>query len=51
VLLEELPEGSMRPKVRACAAFVRETGGEALITSAEQFARALGGESGTRIAE
>jgi carbamate kinase len=50
VLLEELAEGSMRPKVRACAAFVRETGGEALITSAEQFARALNGESGTRIA-
>jgi carbamate kinase len=48
-LLEELPEGSMRPKVRACAAFVRETGGEALITSAEQFAPALKGESGTRI--
>ncbi len=48
-LLEELPEGSMRPKVRAGAAFVRETGGEALITSAEQFSRALRGESGTRI--
>jgi carbamate kinase len=50
-LLQELPEGSMRPKVRACAAFVRETGGEALITSAEQLSRALSGESGTRIAE
>jgi carbamate kinase len=48
-LLDELPEGSMRPKVQACAAFVRETGGEALITSAEQLARALEGESGTRI--
>jgi carbamate kinase len=48
-LLDELPEGSMRPKVRACAAFVRATGGEALITSAEQLSRALGGESGTRI--
>jgi carbamate kinase len=49
-LLDELPEGSMRPKVRACATFVRATGGEALITSAEGFARALEGESGTRIA-
>jgi carbamate kinase len=48
-LLDELPEGSMRPKVRACAAFVRATGGEALITSAEQLSRALSGESGTRI--
>jgi carbamate kinase len=48
-LLEELPEGSMRPKVRACAAFVRATGGEALIASAEAFSRALAGESGTRI--
>jgi carbamate kinase len=33
-LLPELPPGSMRPKVEACAAFVRATGGEALITSA-----------------
>jgi carbamate kinase len=49
-LLEELPEGSMQPKVRACAAFVRATGGEALITSAEQLRRALQGDSGTRIA-
>jgi carbamate kinase len=49
-LLSELPEGSMRPKVEACAAFVRATGGEALITSAEHLESALRGESGTRIA-
>jgi carbamate kinase len=49
-LLPELAEGSMRPKVEACAEFVRRTGGEALITSAEGLERALAGESGTRIA-
>jgi carbamate kinase len=49
-LLPELPEGSMRPKVEASLEFVRETGGEALITSAEALARAIRGESGTRIA-
>jgi carbamate kinase len=49
-LAPELPEGSMRPKVEACAAFVRSTGGEALITSAPELERALKGESGTRIA-
>ena len=50
-LLSDLPEGSMKPKVEACAAFVRATGGEALITSAPQLERALAGESGTRIAD
>jgi carbamate kinase len=40
----------MRPKVESCAAFVRETGGEALITSAAELERALRGQSGTRIA-
>jgi len=45
-LLEELPAGSMRPKVEAAFDFVRATGGEALITSAE----ALGNdEAGTRV--
>jgi carbamate kinase len=48
-LLEELAEGSMRPKVEAAAAFVRATGGEALITSAEALADALAGRAGTRI--
>jgi carbamate kinase len=45
----ELAEGSMRPKVEAAAAFVRATGGEALITSAEALGDALGGRAGTRI--
>jgi carbamate kinase len=49
-LAPELPEGSMGPKVESCAAFVRATGGEALITSAAQLERALEGKSGTRIA-
>lgn len=45
-ILDELPAGSMRPKIDAAFRFVRETGGEALVTSAE----ALGsGEAGTRI--
>ena len=45
-LLGELPEGSMRPKVEAAFDFVRATGGQALITSAE----ALGNdEAGTRV--
>ena len=50
-LLGHLPEGSMRPKVEAAAAFVRATGGEALITSAEALAEALDGRAGTRISE
>jgi carbamate kinase len=45
-LVERLPAGSMRPKVEAAFRFVRETGGEALITSAEALE---GGEAGTRI--
>jgi carbamate kinase len=45
-ILEELPAGSMRPKVEAALAFVRETGGEAVITSAEAL---RAGRSGTRI--
>jgi carbamate kinase len=45
-LLGELPEGSMRPKVEAAFDFVRATGGQALITSAE----GLGDdEAGTRV--
>src|SRR3954468_20994733 len=45
-LIETLPAGSMRPKVQAAFRFVGETGGEALITSAE----ALGnGEAGTTV--
>jgi carbamate kinase len=45
-LLRHLPAGSMRPKVEAAFAFVRETGGEALITSADAVAS---GEAGTTI--
>ena len=49
-LLPALPEGSMGPKVEACAAFVRATGGEALITSAAALRDALRGDAGTRVA-
>lgn len=37
-ILEELPAGSMRPKVAAAFRFVRASGGEALVTSAEAYA-------------
>jgi carbamate kinase len=49
-LLPELAVGSMRPKIEAAAEFVRETDGEALITSAAALEAALEGEAGTRIA-
>ena len=49
-LLPTLAAGSMRPKIEAVVEFVRSTGGEALITSAEALQRALHGEAGTRIA-
>jgi len=49
-LLGDLPDGSMRPKLQACVAFVRETGGRALITSADALGAALDGKSGTAIA-
>jgi carbamate kinase len=45
-LLAELPAGSMRPKVEAAFNFVRQTGGEALITSADALQKK---EAGTRI--
>jgi carbamate kinase len=45
-LVDGLPAGSMRPKVEAAFAFIRETGGEALITSAEAV---RGGQPGTRV--
>jgi carbamate kinase len=48
-LAPKLAEGSMRPKVEAAAAFVRATGGEALITSAEALSEALAGRAGTHI--
>jgi carbamate kinase len=49
-LLRDLPEGSMRPKVEAAAAFVRATGGEVLITSVGALGETLEGRAGTRIA-
>jgi carbamate kinase len=45
-LIDSLPAGSMRPKVEAALRFVAETGGEALITSAEALQT---GETGTRV--
>jgi carbamate kinase len=48
-LLPDLPAGSMGPKVEACAGFVRASGGEALITSAQALEAALGARAGTRI--
>jgi carbamate kinase len=48
-LAPELPAGSMGPKVESCAAFVRATGGGALITSARALEAALGARAGTRV--
>jgi carbamate kinase len=45
-LIDSLAAGSMRPKVEAAFSFVSETGGEALITSAEAIGK---GEAGTRV--
>lgn len=45
-LLAELPAGSMRPKVEAAFAFVRATGREAIIASAEGLGT---GRPGTRV--
>ncbi len=41
--------GSMRPKVEAVLQFVEKTGQEALITNPFNLARALRGETGTRV--
>jgi carbamate kinase len=43
------PRGSMGPKIRAVIQFLERGGKEALITSPENLARALRGETGTRI--
>lgn len=43
------PPGSMGPKVEAALRFVEEGGGEAIVSSLEAAARALAGETGTRI--
>ncbi len=45
-ILDELAAGSMRPKIDAAFRFVRESGGEAFVTSAEALAS---GQPGTRI--
>jgi carbamate kinase len=45
-LVHQLAAGSMRPKVEAAFAFVSQTGGEALITSADAV---RDGQAGTRI--
>ena len=45
-LPSRLPPGSMRPKVEAAFAFVTQTGGEALITSADAV---RDGSTGTRV--
>jgi carbamate kinase len=45
-IVASLAAGSMRPKVEAAFRFVAETGGEALITSAEAVEN---GEAGTRV--
>jgi carbamate kinase len=45
-ILADLPAGSMRPKVEAAFDFVRATGGDVTITSAEAL---QAGEPGTRI--
>ena len=48
-LAPQLAAGSMRPKVESCAAFVRATGGTALITSAAALPDALEGRAGTTV--
>ena len=45
-----LGEGSMAPKVRAAADFVRRTGGRAVITELHRGRDAVRGEAGTTIA-
>jgi carbamate kinase len=50
-LAPKLPPGSMGPKLEACAAFVRGTGGSALVTSARALEAALAARAGTRIAD
>jgi carbamate kinase len=48
-LLGELATGSIGPKVEAAVAFVRATGHEALIASAQVLGAALEGAAGTRL--
>ncbi|MDQ2983591.1 MAG: carbamate kinase [Actinomycetota bacterium] len=48
-LAPELAAGSIGPKVEAAATFARETGHEALITSADALTEALEGRAGTLV--
>ena len=48
-LLPELAEGSMRPKIEGSVRFVRETGGEVILTSPGALEDALEGDAGTLI--
>jgi carbamate kinase len=50
LLLPELAEGSMRPKIEAAVDFAR-TGGETLITSFDALAAALDGQAGTLVSK
>lgn len=45
----EFPKGSMGPKIEAAIAFLERGGHEVLITSPAALARALAGETGTRV--
>ncbi len=45
----QFPAGSMGPKIEACVRFIVNGGQEAIITNPENIARALRGETGTRI--
>jgi carbamate kinase len=44
----QFPAGSMGPKVRAAAAFLKSGGEEAIVTAPEALAEALAGREGTR---
>jgi carbamate kinase len=45
----QFPPGSMGPKIEAALGYLRSGGGEVLITSTDQLAAALRGETGTRL--
>jgi carbamate kinase len=45
----DFPAGSMGPKMESAGTFVEESGGRALVTSAERLAAAVAGEDGTWI--
>jgi carbamate kinase len=45
----EFPPGSMGPKIEAAIEFVSQGGGECIVTSAGQVARAIRGQAGTHI--